>query len=375
MAHSLGISETLPEFPSIVIGSIAVHPIEMAAAYAAVADNGVYHAPSFVDHIVDRSGFHHLRRCQPGQAGGVAAGRPGSDGGAPGRRAVRHGHRRPACTTGRSRARRGRPAAASTPGSTGSPRRWRPRSGWATASAEVPMLDVGGVGEVYGGTFPAHTWHDFMSNALANLPAVPFTPPNYAPAAGAPTTSRRLRWWRPTCSITTAWRAAPGSTYGYNSYNLTTAIAAGVRPVPARPTATATDTDGYSTAGHQPRTYHPPATQPPVTQPPATAAAGHHDAATEEDPPPVTGGPLHALIALQDVDTALGPASPPAVAPARAGRAGGHRAGVGRARPGGGSRPAPLVTRSPSNRRWRKPIWPPSRGEPRRSTGGSTAVR
>ena len=52
----LGITRDLPEFPSIVIGSVAVHPIEMAAAYAAVADNGVYHAPSFIDHIVDRSG-------------------------------------------------------------------------------------------------------------------------------------------------------------------------------------------------------------------------------------------------------------------------------------------------------------------------------
>ena len=29
------------------------------------------------------------------------------------------------------------------------------------------MLDVGGVGQVYGGTFPAHTWHDFMSQTLA----------------------------------------------------------------------------------------------------------------------------------------------------------------------------------------------------------------
>ena len=67
LAHSLGISETLPEFPSIVIGSVAVHPIEMAAAYAAVADNGVYHAPSFVDHIVDRSGSTIYVGASPGK--------------------------------------------------------------------------------------------------------------------------------------------------------------------------------------------------------------------------------------------------------------------------------------------------------------------
>ena len=49
-----------------MIGSDAVHPIEMAAAYAAVADGGVYHPPSFIDHIVDRSGDDHLQRENPG---------------------------------------------------------------------------------------------------------------------------------------------------------------------------------------------------------------------------------------------------------------------------------------------------------------------
>ena len=39
IAKSLGITANLPQFPSIVIGSIAVHPIEMAAAYAAVAND------------------------------------------------------------------------------------------------------------------------------------------------------------------------------------------------------------------------------------------------------------------------------------------------------------------------------------------------
>jgi membrane peptidoglycan carboxypeptidase len=46
-------------------------------------------------------------------------------------------------------------------------------------AAEVPMRDVGGVGQVYGGTFPAHTWHDFMAQVLASAPVDPFAPPNY----------------------------------------------------------------------------------------------------------------------------------------------------------------------------------------------------
>jgi hypothetical protein len=41
------------------------------------------------------------------------------------------------------------------------------------------MLNVGGVGQVYGGTFPAHTWHDYMAQVLASAPVLPFTPPNF----------------------------------------------------------------------------------------------------------------------------------------------------------------------------------------------------
>ena len=37
-----------PKNPSLVIGTEAVHPIEMAAAYATVADGGIYHTPTFV---------------------------------------------------------------------------------------------------------------------------------------------------------------------------------------------------------------------------------------------------------------------------------------------------------------------------------------
>jgi penicillin-binding protein 1A len=66
MAQRLGITADLPQFPSIVIGSIAVHPIEMAAAYATVADDGVYHTPSFIDHIVDRSGATFYSGASPG---------------------------------------------------------------------------------------------------------------------------------------------------------------------------------------------------------------------------------------------------------------------------------------------------------------------
>ncbi|HTV12853.1 MAG TPA: transglycosylase domain-containing protein [Acidimicrobiales bacterium] len=58
VARSMGLSDSTlnPSNPSLVIGTEAVHPIEMAAAYATVADGGIYHAPVFVRKIVDQTG-------------------------------------------------------------------------------------------------------------------------------------------------------------------------------------------------------------------------------------------------------------------------------------------------------------------------------
>ena len=44
-------------------------------------------------------------------------------------------------------------------------------------SQAAPMGDVKGVDPVYGGTWPAITWQAFMSQALAGVPATPFTEP------------------------------------------------------------------------------------------------------------------------------------------------------------------------------------------------------
>ncbi len=179
VAHSLGISETLPEFPSIVIGSIAVHPIEMAAAYATVADNGVYHAPSFIDHIVDPSGSTMYVGASPGKQ--VVPPQIAEEATVALQGVVQNG-------TGTGAALYNRPVAGKTGTTDSNVDAWfngftpqMETTVWMGAdNAEVPMLDVGGVGQVYGGTFPAHTWHDFMSNAVGNLPVLGFTPPNYA---------------------------------------------------------------------------------------------------------------------------------------------------------------------------------------------------
>ena len=58
VARSMGVSDSTlnPLNPSLVLGSEAVRPLEMAAAYATVADGGIYHSPRFVSRVVDRTG-------------------------------------------------------------------------------------------------------------------------------------------------------------------------------------------------------------------------------------------------------------------------------------------------------------------------------
>jgi penicillin-binding protein 1A len=45
-------------------------------------------------------------------------------------------------------------------------------------SAQIPMGRVGQFGSVYGGTYPALIWHNFMSYALAGKAETPFIPPD-----------------------------------------------------------------------------------------------------------------------------------------------------------------------------------------------------
>jgi penicillin-binding protein 1A len=55
-AKALGISSPLPEVPSMALGSLEVRPIDMAAAFAAFANDGVYAKPYLVDEVLDRDG-------------------------------------------------------------------------------------------------------------------------------------------------------------------------------------------------------------------------------------------------------------------------------------------------------------------------------
>jgi penicillin-binding protein 1A len=59
MAHRLGVPEKIAicgTCPSTTLGASSIRPIDMASAYATIANDGVYNKPYYIDKIVDRDG-------------------------------------------------------------------------------------------------------------------------------------------------------------------------------------------------------------------------------------------------------------------------------------------------------------------------------
>jgi penicillin-binding protein 1A len=64
LAHRMGIQSTLKPVPSIVLGVNAVSPLDLATAYATLADGGVAHDPTILTKVVFPGG-HTERASQP----------------------------------------------------------------------------------------------------------------------------------------------------------------------------------------------------------------------------------------------------------------------------------------------------------------------
>lgn len=179
VARSMGLSDpTLnPANPSLVIGSEAVRPIEMSAAYATVADGGIYHRPSFVNRVLDRSGTV----IYTGQGAG--------------RRVFSPQVADEAIVALRATVQYGTGTAAALPnaevaGKTGTTEHsWDAwfngitptlvTSVWlGDPAGEVPMYIDGA--EVYGASYPTQIWHDFMAYALRDVPYSTFPTPDPA---------------------------------------------------------------------------------------------------------------------------------------------------------------------------------------------------
>jgi penicillin-binding protein 1A len=190
-AADLGIRAPLQKVPSMTLGTNTVPPIQMAAAYATLAADGVAHTPHVVERVERPDGSVLLandgapRQAVDPQVARVATAVLGE--------VVARG-------TGRAAALGDRPVAGKTGTAQNHQDAWfvgyTPQLATAVwmgdVNGERPMLDVGGV-DVTGGSYPARLWRQFMATAHAGLPVVAFPAPApeppptaTAPVAAAP---------------------------------------------------------------------------------------------------------------------------------------------------------------------------------------------
>jgi penicillin-binding protein 1A len=182
MARNLGITEQIngPYFRqacAITLGSVGFTPLELTDVYATLADGGIHHDPQAFESIRGRNGKEIplpptgrrvLRASVAAQVTGALQG------------VVTGG-------TGTAAALGSRPVA----GKTGTAENFQ--DAWfcgyvpqlATCvwvgypKGEIPLLNVEGFGEVFGGTLPAEIWHNYMAAAVGNLPVKDFPTPDY----------------------------------------------------------------------------------------------------------------------------------------------------------------------------------------------------
>jgi penicillin-binding protein 1A len=175
LAHRMGVRSDLRAVPTIGLGVNPVSPLEMASAYATVADRGVYHEPhaiasvAFPDGHVDRSWRAGSGRQVIPQAVAYEVTRVLEE-------VIAHG-------TGTAAALE-RPAAGKTGTTESLADAWVDGYTPALAAAvwvgypqaRVAMTNVHGI-HVFGGTFPAEIWHAYMSAALRGERRLAFVQP------------------------------------------------------------------------------------------------------------------------------------------------------------------------------------------------------
>ena len=179
MARRLGITARLDPNLSLPLGTSEVRPIDMAAAYATFADDGVHHDPYFVEEVRDRDGKVLYRHEAEGErviskdvARQVTNVLQGVIAKGTGTAAQFPNHR---------------PAAGKTGTTADHGDAWF--AGYTTHLAtavwmgsplgnSLKMVDIAGVARVTGGTFPARIWQAFMGPAHDLVPVEDFpTPP------------------------------------------------------------------------------------------------------------------------------------------------------------------------------------------------------
>jgi membrane peptidoglycan carboxypeptidase len=177
VARRMGITSPLLDYCSLVLGSENVTPLELASAYATLAASGVHCQPSVLARVTDPTGrvlFDGQPSCRQVLDPQVAAEAVG----------ILRGVVQPGGTG--FRAAIGRPLAGKTGTTSNFVDAWftgfTPQlatSVWVGDPArQTPMRDRFNGGPVYGGTFPALIFHDYMAPALAAQPVADLRGPS-----------------------------------------------------------------------------------------------------------------------------------------------------------------------------------------------------
>ncbi|MDP9386407.1 MAG: PBP1A family penicillin-binding protein, partial [Actinomycetota bacterium] len=177
MATELGLpKDRVDAVPAMSLGSEEASPLEMAAAYATIANDGVYRPPTFVQRVLDRRGRvvfkgpERSRRAVSPQTARVAAQVMRSVVEKGTGRAARLPDRQVAGKTGTSQEHENAWFVGFTP--------QLATAVWmGSPVGNVSMRNVGGR-RVTGGSYPAQIWGGYMREALAGVEPVPFPAPN-----------------------------------------------------------------------------------------------------------------------------------------------------------------------------------------------------
>jgi penicillin-binding protein 1A len=269
MAHKLGIQTPLKAVPSLVLGSVGVTPLDMASAYATLADGGVYSKPMAITKVVLANGKVDAD---------AGWGKPKQERVIPDWVAstvtqvleenMLYGTGTGAHLAGRTDA-----------GKTGTTDNYADAwfSGYTPflestvwigyPKAEIPMLDVHGIA-VSGPTFPASIWHLFMESAVGKRKDVPFKKATSTPK-WVTWRGQYQYWGTPVTSTSTSTATAPtGATSKRATKTKQAKKAAVVTTSRAQTTVPPPPTPPPTTSAPPPQA--PPTTTPPPTVPSPT---------------------------------------------------------------------------------------------------------
>ncbi len=180
MAKRLGVTHPLNPYYSLSIGSSdGVSPLDMATVFATFDADGVRHDPVFIKKVEDADGnviFENkgegVRAIDPQIARTVTDVLRGVITSGTGKRAQLY-LQMAAGKTGTTDEKRNAWFVGYTPQLVAAV--WM-----GDPAAYTPMLNVGKLGAVYGGTYPAIIWQKFVSSSLAGTPLEYFIPPDQA---------------------------------------------------------------------------------------------------------------------------------------------------------------------------------------------------